>query len=90
MDDGGNQWVNDVRDQGVDNGRKRGADDHGDGQVHDIAAKNKIAKAFQHVGLLKDEGAGNRVQEAPNREQPGASVRSILGKEAEKIAVTGN
>src|SRR5215469_4194119 len=44
--DGGDERGNDVIDQGFGDCGEGAADDYGDGEVHNIAAQNKVSKAF--------------------------------------------
>ena len=54
LDDGGEQGRDDVFDEGVDDGGKCGADDDCDSEIDNVAAKDKVAKAFQHWKLLSE------------------------------------
>ena len=39
--------VSQVLDEGVDHGRERRADDHGDGEVDDVAAQDELAELLE-------------------------------------------
>jgi len=52
-DDGAEQWVNDVCGEGGDDGCERRADNDGDGEIHDVAAQNEVAKSLEHDDLLE-------------------------------------
>jgi hypothetical protein len=48
MHDRSNERSNEVTDQCSDDRAKGGANDNGNGKVHDIAAEDEIAKTLQH------------------------------------------
>jgi hypothetical protein len=53
---GGEEWSDDVFDEGFGDVGEGGTDDDGDGQVDDVATKDEVAKTFNHCGSPWSEG----------------------------------
>jgi hypothetical protein len=63
-DDGAEERVNDFFCESRDDSGEGGADDDGDGEVHDVATQNEVAESLEHECLLefltcreRDDGA---------------------------------